>query len=344
MIFPYYLRVQDASDFGVARYLVTLLCHELDFSELRMAEAALLVTELATNLVKHTAGAGGDLIFCPLSEGGATGIDILSLDKGPGITNMTESLRDGYSTTGSLGAGLGTIRRLSSLFDIFSVPGQGTAVLSRLWQDLPNNAALQPESSLVVGAVCLPVLGEQACGDAWAMKAGCDSTLFMLADGLGHGPDAAIASNLAVAIFEKYAPRSLDTLLSLIDAGLRSTRGAAVVIAELAIKEGVVHFAGVGNISGLIISGGTAREMTSHNGTAGLETRTIHVFTYPWPKDALLILHSDGIATHWSLANYPGLVVKHPTLIAGVLFRDHQRLRDDSTIIVAKVDARRLLT
>jgi anti-sigma regulatory factor (Ser/Thr protein kinase) len=338
MIFPYYLRVQDPSHSGMARRLVISLCHELDFSEVRTGEAALLVTELATNLLKHTAGAGGDLVFCPLTEGGTTGIDILSLDQGPGITNISESLRDGHSTTGSLGGGLGAIRRLSSVFDIFSVPGQGTAVLSRLWKDWPNKSSLLPVSLLTVGAVCLPVLGEQACGDAWATKADGDRILFILADGLGHGPDAAIAANLAVAIFEKYAPRSPEDLLSLIHAGLHSTRGAAVSVVEVDIKERVVRYAGVGNLSGLIISEEAARQMVSNNGTAGLEARTIHVFTYPWPKDALLILHSDGIATHWSLADYPGLAMKHPALIAGVLFRDHQRLRDDSTIIVAKID------
>ncbi|WP_262966007.1 ATP-binding SpoIIE family protein phosphatase [Methylobacter psychrophilus] len=344
-IFPQHLNVQDPSDSGAARRLVISLCHELDFNEIRIGEAALLVTELATNLLKHTAGAGGDLIFCPLAENGNIGIDILSLDQGPGITNISESLRDGHSTAGSFGAGLGAIRRLSSVFDIFSVPGQGTVVLSRLWKDLPNKASLPSVSLLAVGTVCLPVFGEQACGDAWAMKAGCDRVLFMLADGLGHGPDAATAANLAVAIFEKYAPRSPEALLSLIHTGLHSTRGAAVSVVEVDINEQIVRYAGVGNLSGLIISGGASRQMVSNNGTAGLEARTIHVFTYPWPKDALLVLHSDGIATHWSLADYPGLAMKHPTLIAGVLFRDHQRLHDDSVIVVANAGgARRVLT
>lgn len=340
MIFPQHLRVEDASHTGAARRSVISLCRQLGFNEVRIGEAALLVTELATNLVKHTAGAGGDLIFCPLEKGGNTGLDILSLDQGPGIANIGESLRDGHSMAGSLGVGLGAIRRLSSAFDIFSVPGQGTAVLSRLWKNLPHPSSLKSPSTLTVGAVCLPVRGEQACGDAWAMKSGCDSTLFMLADGLGHGPDAAAASNLAVAIFEKYAPHSPETLVSLIHAGLRSTRGAAVAVAEVAVKEGVVRFVGVGNLSGLIISGGTSRQMVSNNGTAGDEARGIQVFTYPWPEDALLVLHSDGIATHWSLADYPGLAIKHPALIAGVLFRDHQRLRDDSAVVVVKAGGR----
>lgn len=276
MLFPSSLRVQDSSHPGEARRLVSALCQALGFDETRIAQAALVVTELATNLVKHTAGAGGELILSPINEEVASGVsgvsvasgasgasgancewgrfglDILALDHGPGITNIGECLRDGHSTASSLGVGLGAIRRQSSVFDIFSAPGQGTTVFSRIWNGTP------PESlpPFAVGAVCLPVIGEQDCGDAWAMKSDRDAVRFMLADGLGHGPDAAAASNLAVAIFNKNALRPPEELLGLIHAALRSTRGAAVAVAEVALTERVVRFAGVGNLFGLIISGG----------------------------------------------------------------------------------------
>ena len=349
MIFPSSLRVQDSSHPGEARRLVSALCHDLGFDQTRIAQTALVVTELATNLVKHTAGAGGELIVSPIieegvsgeqaagGESGQSGIDILALDHGPGIANLGECLRDGHSTASSLGVGLGAIRRQSAVFDIFSVPGQGTAVFSRIWKSTPPELLpTEPLPTLAVGAVCLPVIGEQACGDAWAMKPGRDAIRFMLADGLGHGPDAAAASKLAAAIFNKNALRPPEELLGLIHAALRSTRGAAVAVVEVALSERVVRFAGVGNLCGLIISGGHSRHMASHNGTAGVEARKIKAFTYPWPDDALLVLHSDGIGTHWSLEKYPGLASKHPAIVAGVLFRDHQRPRDDSTVVVAR--------
>jgi hypothetical protein len=303
-----------------------------------------VVTELATNLVKHTAGAGGELVFSPMIDGAAVGLDILSLDQGPGIVNIAESLRDGHSTAGSLGTGLGAIRRQSALFDIFSAPGHGTALFSRLWQASPAAAADKSaaESSaaatfaMLVGGVCLPVRGEQACGDAWAMKNGPGTTLFLLADGLGHGPDAAAAANLAVEIFEKTPTSGPEVLLHLIDVGLRGTRGAAVVVAEVDHNQCVVRFAGVGNLVALIVSAGVPHNLISHYGTAGVETPKIQAFTLPLPDHSLFILHSDGIATRWSLDDYPGLSRKHPALIAGILYRDHQRLRDDSTVVVAR--------
>jgi anti-sigma regulatory factor (Ser/Thr protein kinase) len=333
---PRCLSVQDSSHVGEARRLTSSLCFALGFSETRTAQAGLVVTELATNLVKHTAGAGGDLIFRPFEQSGAIGLEVLSVDRGPGIANIGECLRDGHSTAGSLGTGLGAVRRQSSAFDIYSAPGQGAAVVSRLWRDSPP---VLP-SELSVGAVCLPVRGEQACGDAWTLKAGRDTTLFMLADGLGHGPEAAAASNLATAIFDSEPPRSPAELVHLINIGLRSTRGAAVAVAEVGLGARVVRYAGVGNITGRILSAGGSRSMVSNNGTAGVEVRKVHEFSYPWPDDGILVLHSDGVAAHWSLDDYPGLPIKDAGLIAGVLFRDHQRLRDDSLVVVAKESGR----
>lgn len=332
-IFPQCIHVQDSSQPGEARRLAIFLCHSLGFSELSTAQVALVVTELATNLVKHTEQSGGYLIFSPFEQNSIVGLDILSLDQSVGITNISECLRDGYSSTNTTGGGLGSIRRQSTVFDIFSVPDKGVAILSRFWP----LAAPEPFAALDVGAVCLPITGEEACGDAWAMKAGPDSTLFMLADGLGHGPDAAEAANQAVATFLESAPRRPAELLMLIHNALRHTRGAAIAIAEIYTDQLSVHFAGIGNITAQVHSDEKVRNLFSHNGTAGIAgTPKIMEFIYPWTNTSLLIMHSDGLATHWSFDDYPGLANKHPALIAGVLFRDHQRLHDDSCVLVAK--------
>ncbi len=333
---PLHLKVEDGSHVGEARRRAASLCRDLGFDDTRAGQVALVVTELATNLVKHTAGAGGDLVLRPIDEAEATGIDILSLDRGPGIAHIGESLRDGRSTAGSAGTGLGAVRRLSSVFDIWSSPGRGAAVLSRIWRNSPPGVP----PSLDVGAVCLPVSGEQACGDAWAMKRGRDATTFLVADGLGHGPDAAAAADLAIAIFERQASRSPADLVSLIHAGLRGTRGAAVAVAEVAPGTHLVRFAGVGNITGQILSGATSRCLVSHNGTAGVEARKVEQNDYPWPEDGMLVLHSDGLATNSLPEDSPGLVRKDPALIAGVLYRDHQRPRDDSTVVVVRATGR----
>ncbi len=332
LFFSHHLQVLESGHVGEARRLTTALGRTLGFAEARTAEAAIIVTELATNLVKHTSGAGGHLLLRPVAVADNIGLEILCWDKGPGMINVAESLRDGCSTAGTLGIGLGAVRRLSPEFDLYAAPGQGTALVSRLWSSgMPESPA-----ALTIGAVCLPVCGEEECGDAWGMKLSRDTTLLMLADGLGHGADAAAAANRAVEIFQEQEGVSPAELLELIHVALRGSRGAAVAVVEVAHLRRSVRFAGVGNISGTILGEETSSSLLSHNGTAGVHVRKIQEFTYLWPEDGVLLLHSDGVATKWKLDEYPGLRWKDPALVAAVLFRDHQRPRDDGALLVAR--------
>jgi anti-sigma regulatory factor (Ser/Thr protein kinase) len=306
------------------------MAQSLGFNETAVGHASIVVTELATNLVKYAGG--GELLLRHLEEGEASGLEILSLDKGLGIGNVAESLRDGYSTSGSPGTGLGAIQRLSTLFDIQSRPGNGTAVLSQLWpHGLP---ASSPERPVRLGGVCVPVSGEEFCGDFWSVRQTRERVQVFLADGLGHGQFAAEASGLAARVFEGHADCPPAKLLELMHQALRSTRGAAVAVAELDLRQRLVRYAAVGNTSGRLLSPEGSRSMVSHHGTVGLTVRKLEEFTYPWPEDCLLVMHSDGLATSWEFDDRPGLRGRHPALIAGVLFRDHQRDRDDCAVVV----------
>ena len=95
-------------------------------------------------------------------------------------------------------------------------------------------------------------------------------------------------------------------------------------------------FAGVGNIGASIVNNGSVRHAVSHNGTLGHQARVFREYSYPWPEQSLLVIHSDGLVSHWSFDNYPGLRLRHPGVIAGVLYRDFNRGRDDVTVVVAR--------
>jgi serine phosphatase RsbU (regulator of sigma subunit) len=163
--------------------------------------------------------------------------------------------------------------------------------------------------------------------------------LFVVADGLGHGPGAAAAAREAVRVFRDNVRRTPAEILHAIDAALRSTRGAAVLVAQIDLTDRQVCCAGVGNISGSIITAGASRSLVSHNGTVGHAVRKVQEFLYPFPHGALLVLHSDGLATSWRLDQYPGLAARAPVLIAGVLYRDFKRGRDDVTVLAAREGA-----
>jgi hypothetical protein len=124
--------------------------------------------------------------------------------------------------------------------------------------------------------------------------------------------------------------------LRTIHEALQHTRGAAVAVAELKPDEGLMLFAGVGNISATMIDPAARRSAVSLHGIVGHALRDIREFTYPWSRESCLIMHSDGLTTRWDLDRYPALITRDPALIAGVLWKDHRRPNDDSTVVVAR--------
>jgi anti-sigma regulatory factor (Ser/Thr protein kinase) len=322
------LPIQEPNQVGEVRRAVVESASRLGLSEEATGRLALIATELGTNLVKH--GGGGEILFRPLNSG-SSGLEILALDKGPGISDWKQVSRDGYSTAGSPGNGLGAIMRLSSEYFFYSLPQRGTIICARVRSPgIPND-----EQDFEVGGICLPIHGETECGDCWAVMPGRTGIRVIVADGLGHGPMAAEASQAAMRIAREFPDLAPAPLLEKAHDALRATRGAAVAVAEIDRQKGTVRFAGVGNISAAIAADGALRQMMSHNGTAGLHARKFQEFSYPWPSSAMLVMHSDGLSGRWTLGGYPGIAMRHASILAAALYRDHTRGRRDDVTVLA---------
>jgi anti-sigma regulatory factor (Ser/Thr protein kinase) len=291
--------------------------------------AAIVATELASNLLKHAGG--GDVAITPFDDVDGKGIELLALDKGPGIPDLQKSLTDGHSTAGTAGSGLGSIQRNSDVFAISSQVGRGTAVLARL---RPRNQA--GSRGYTVSNVSAPYPGEALSGDGWSVKSVGNRLLLLMADGSGHGALAHAAAVRASEIFTDRADAPLEQIAHSIHRGLGATRGAAIAVADIDPQRRQVDFVGVGNISAALIENGTVRRMVSHNGTAGHVAPRIHSFQYPFRDEATVILHSDGLTARWDLGLYPGLIAAHPSLISGVLYRDYRRGKDDATVVAVR--------
>jgi anti-sigma regulatory factor (Ser/Thr protein kinase) len=324
------LAVQDQSQVSETRRRATEIAQRQGFGDADAGRVALVATELATNILKH--GNGGEILVGAYGESPDGGVELIALDQGPGIANLAASLADGYSTSGTAGKGLGAVVRQSHFVDVAAWPGVGTAVLARLKRGQPPERFSDTSR---IGAVSVPKPGEEVCGDSWAVSAGSDETALMVADGLGHGPDAAEASVAAVRMFHRFDGHRVPVLLDYIHGGVRATRGAAVSVARFQPASGKVIYAGIGNVAGVLAVNGELRRMVSMPGTAGHNARKIQAFEYPFTS-GLVILHSDGIASTWTLERYPNIAARHPTLIAAVLYRDLTRHRDDATVLVAK--------
>jgi len=324
--------VQDRSQVGEARRLACAWADDHGSTKEQQGRLALVVSELATNLALH-ANDGGHLIVQMLDDTDGDGLEVLALDKGPGSANFGAYLRDGYSTAGTAGTGLGAVNRASDLFEIHSFPQVGTALLSQLRVRKSDADTLHE-----FGMINVPVKGEHVCGDTVGHGEVSEGiTRLMVADGLGHGPLAAEASRAAVTVFKANLHLNLTSLLEKMHGALKTTRGAAVSVAEVDAGKQQVRYTGVGNIAGYIVN---AEEEYTHtvsmNGTLGMVQPRLQEFVYPWLPGSMLVMTSDGLKNHWRLDRYPGLAARHPSLIAGVLFRDHSRGNDDSTVAILR--------
>jgi anti-sigma regulatory factor (Ser/Thr protein kinase) len=322
--------IGEPSEIATVRRAACDLARTLGFNETITGEVAIVITEAGTNITKY-AGSGEILLRKAVRHDGAVGMEILAIDKGPGISHLSRSMQDGHSTAGSYGIGLGTMERLADQFDIYNAAGQGTAISLSFWGKPDADFA----SGCDIGIVCLPLPGETMCGDAWSVRRESRKVTLLLADGLGHGPLAAIASE-AACLTLVGSPGTAGQIIHKAHHSLQRTRGAAIGVACLDDGADDLTFAGVGNIAGCILDNGKTHHLISHNGIVGSNLRKVKEFASPWSAEALLIMHSDGIRTRWDLDRYAGLALLSPALIAAVLYRDFNRGNDDVTVLVCR--------
>ena len=327
--------VTEQTQVGEARRAANRLAADHDLDETVRGRVAIIVTELGNNLWRH-AQKGRLLVGCRRSDDGCQ-LEVISIDSGPGMADISRCLRDGYSSGGTPGTGLGAVQRLSTDFSVYSSPGKGTVLLSRTWVPSAGAPAAPSFRARVAHAgICLAAPGETVSGDAWEVRLDGDGrAAVIVADGLGHGPVAAEAAAEAVKAFGTLRG-SPAAVLERAHPALRSTRGAAVSLVELDAQAGTLVYAGAGNISGRVISGIEDRSLMSQHGTLGVQIRKLQDVTTAWPDHSIVVLHSDGLATRWNLKDVGGLLQCDPAVIAGWLLRDHTRGRDDVTVVVLK--------
>ena len=311
--------IDDGSKVGEARRAAQALA-SFELSADLAGRVAIATTELANNLLNHARE--GELLIQALGQEDEVLIELLAIDRGPGIRDVARCMTDGYSTAGTPGTGLGAIRRLATEFEIHSRPDEGTVIMARFGG----------KTAARFGAISVPLPGEIECGDAWRLIPDDDGLSLIVVDGLGHGTFAAEAARACVTAFSS-APRDAPMdILQRANLAMSKTRGGAAACARLG--SGTMTYAGVGNISGHLVTHEKSQGLLSHNGTLGMHQRRTQQLEYPVEPGALLILHSDGISARWDIKSRAELLAQHPAIIAATLYRDYSRGRDDSTIVV----------
>jgi anti-sigma regulatory factor (Ser/Thr protein kinase) len=351
--------VSDLSNVGEVRRRVHQLSEQARLSETECGKAAIVATELATNLARYAPG-GEMILSCVRADGTPSDqesesapasvsddrpgwVEIISVDRGVGIDDVDRCLEDGYSTGGGAGTGMGAVRRLSSEWDLYTLPvatspdgAAGTIVFSRI----AGRGVCPSSPTFAWGAISRPAPREMFCGDGWRVAERDGEFTLMVVDGLGHGVEAAKAADEAADVFDRDPFAPLPLMLQNAGVRLRGTRGGAMAAARVDRAHRTLKFVGVGNIAAHLRSRQEAsgRGLVSHNGIVGAAVRKIQEFEYECPNQGLLVLHSDGLQSRWDLERYTGLLSRHPAVIASILYRDFTRGRDDVTVAVVRLN------
>lgn len=328
------VQVKESSQVGEARRTATFAAADLGFSELDVERLALVVLELSNNLVKHRT-TGGSIVLQAGIENGQDYIDVISIDAGPGMVNVERCMTDGYSTAGTMGTGLGAVSRIANEFDIYSVLGAGTVAAARVYSGTPPLADRNVKP-ISIGAICVPKKSETVCGDNWNFANSGDKFTLTVIDGLGHGIEAGDASKLAISRFLEKPFDSPKEIVERMHRALSGTRGAVGAVAQLQKGSRTIRYAGLGNINAVMYGGVKSKHLVSMNGTLGYEAKRVEEYQQDWPENGLLIMHSDGCSARFDFSKYVGLAFKSPSVIAGVLYRDHGKDHDDVTICCVK--------
>lgn len=314
--------VVDRSQIGEARRMARARAAQAGLAEHRVEEVAIVASELASNLVQHADGGW----FVVQRLGGA--VDLLALDRGPGMADPERCFADGFSTAGTAGIGMGAIRRLSSVQALDSAPGRGTVMYARFGEPPPLGVGL--------GAVTRPCPGQARNGDGWRLDRRGELVRLLVVDGLGHGPGAADATAAALQTMAASEASDPVALLADLDRGLAGTRGAAATAVVIDPREGALAFAGIGNVSALVELDGETSSMVPRFGVlgGGARLRGATAWDHPWRPGCRLVVYSDGVSDRWRGDVRRGRHTRHPALLAGRVLRDHLRRTDDATCVV----------
>lgn len=326
------IAVTDRSSVGEARRAAIVAALALGFDEQKRSDIGIVATEAANNVLLH--GGGGELLICGVAEEPIAWLDLIAIDSGPGIRDIGHAFEDGVSTIGTAGHGLGAMQRLSDSLSIYSIPDRGTVLSCRF---SPRESA----GNANIGVLSIPFKGEVECGDAFLALPGTFRSLYMLVDGLGHGPVASEAAREAVKAVRRSSQASLTEIMATTHDALRKTRGAAMSVSIVDHERSIVTYAGVGNVSASVGNGTATRSMISQNGTLGAVLPRVQEYTYPVEAGSLLLMFSDGLTSKCGFGAYPGIRNRPPALIAGLLYRDFSRRRDDATVMLASIEGAR---
>lgn len=326
----------DRSYFSILKKGIHNIAVEAGFSASRTGEVDIVVAEMASNLIKHAGG--GEILVRYFADDTGDAIELISIDNGPGIADPAKVVEDGMSTANTLGHGLGSIKRISDTFQIYSLKGWGTIVLARIYKRTPKVPVTRNQAEVRALVVAKP--GETVSGDGFAAVKTRDMLKMFLGDGLGHGEEAHAAIAKAAGIFKESEELAPVELLRQIHTGVKKTRGLVGTVAVYSFKQKQWQVCGVGNIATRSQMQQLSKTHMSYNGILGMNIPNSikeHVINYE--RGHVLIMCSDGIRSRWELQKYTGIFRYDLSVLAAAIYKDYGRRTDDMSVLISRIIA-----
>jgi anti-sigma regulatory factor (Ser/Thr protein kinase) len=329
------LKANDRSYFAILKKEVHALAVAGGFSTVKAGEIDIIVAEMVTNLVKHAGG--GDLLVKLVEEDGIQGMELISIDNGIGMTDVTRMVADGISTKNTLGQGLGAMKRLADVFQVYSLKDWGTVILCRIFEEPLRK--YRKQSKVEIRTAMIPKPGETECGDGFSALVTDDTIKLFMADGLGHGPEAAKAVMTAIESFTNCNEMLPSEIIRKINEDVKKTRGLVGTVAVYTTQEMKWRVCGIGNISTRINSHLGSKYYNAYNGIIGLNVpNKLMNQEVPFEEGQHVILCSDGIKSRWETYKYPAILRYDASLFAASLLKDFARYTDDMSVAVCKLN------
>lgn len=329
------LKASDRSYFAILKKEIHVLAVSVGFSSNKVGEIDIVVAEMVSNLAKHAVD--GELLIKKIDNEGNKGIEIVCIDNGPGLNEIHRMLQDGVSTKNTLGHGLGAIKRLSDVFQIYSQKGWGTILLVRFYMK-PVTRVTKP-APVEIHSLIIPKPGETACGDGAAIKLSKDHIKIFLGDGLGHGKEASNAVKLAIDAFLVSPEVNGMEIIRDIHYAVKKSRGLVASVAIFSFSERKWKVCGVGNIVMKVYNGGIFKTHNSYNGIVGHNIpNTMKETEVEITPGQIMTFASDGIRSRWETMKHPALLRGDLGMLNAAIFKDFARNSDDMSIVSCKLN------
>lgn len=335
--------IDGIGDARIGCHQVKQIANELEFTPLQREQLQIAVKEITNNMITHKA-IKPSLSIYKIRQADKSGISLVATDHGPGIPSISTAMADRSSSQSSMGCGLGAIRRLMDEFAIHSkVPEDphnlstsysrgGTTIITSKWCETGASGA----THFQWGGISRPMPGYYANGDAFFLKETDHTIHIFIADGLGHGSQAALASQQAIRLARKNFNLPFDTLFPLLHRALRPTRGVALMAIRLDKQAHTLSYCGIGNIEASLLPRQISSPL-SRPGVLGSGKLPVLINkTLAWPDNGMLVLHTDGVSRRWSDDSNIQLQKLNPLLLSHLLLRDYGRYSDDAAVLILK--------